>query len=305
MQRIADYAYYEIARSNPNLFSNSDFRYKNRIINQKNITSITGNNKNCIDRWILFGGMSPIFELYDGYVQIKNETSSKEFSQRFEYIEDGIYTASCLTKDNKLAFSVFQVKNGFVNVLKTYSEQPGLIMDYADKTNEEYVRFGIFVSSANSVLLPSAMIVAMKSEEGPTQTLARKVGDQWVLNDPPPDPTLELLKCQRYQIQLCQGRFGLLGSGFAASATEAHIFIPLPTQMRGIPEAVYSGRFTVKTGAENINSTPEVESMTVEQFTSNGCFLNVKTTGLRMDIPYQLWYTPAKGNAIFLLDANL
>ena len=37
-----------------------------------------------------------------------------------------------------------------------------------------------------------------KLEEGAEQTLARKIGDQWVLNDPPPDPALELLKCQRY-----------------------------------------------------------------------------------------------------------
>ena len=41
-------------------------------------------------------------------------------------------------------------------------------------------------------------VKAAKLELGSVQTLARKEGDAWVLSDPPPDPALELLKCQRY-----------------------------------------------------------------------------------------------------------
>lgn len=40
--------------------------------------------------------------------------------------------------------------------------------------------------------------IAMKVEPGPVQTLAHKEGDEWVLNDPPPNKALELAKCQRY-----------------------------------------------------------------------------------------------------------
>lgn len=41
--------------------------------------------------------------------------------------------------------------------------------------------------------------IAWKLEVGDTQTLARQLEDgTWELIDPPPDPTLELLKCQRY-----------------------------------------------------------------------------------------------------------
>ena len=43
-----------------------------------------------------------------------------------------------------------------------------------------------------------AVINAVKLEPGPVQTLAHKEGDTWVLNDPPPNKALELLKCQRY-----------------------------------------------------------------------------------------------------------
>ena len=42
--------------------------------------------------------------------------------------------------------------------------------------------------------------IAAKLELGTVQTLAHKEGDTWVLNDPPPDPALELAKCQRYQV---------------------------------------------------------------------------------------------------------
>lgn len=54
---------------------------------------------------------------------------------------------------------------------------------------------GIRVQSAGNPL----NIVATKLELGTQQTLAHKDTDGiWVLNDPPPNKALELLKCQRY-----------------------------------------------------------------------------------------------------------
>lgn len=45
-------------------------------------------------------------------------------------------------------------------------------------------------------------ILALKNEPGPISTLCRKdAAGNWVLNDPPPDPAMELLKCQRYYIK--------------------------------------------------------------------------------------------------------
>ncbi len=41
-------------------------------------------------------------------------------------------------------------------------------------------------------------VYAVKLEAGDKQTLARQENGAWVLNDPPPDRTQELLKCQRY-----------------------------------------------------------------------------------------------------------
>lgn len=59
-------------------------------------------------------------------------------------------------------------------------------------------RIGIFL--AKRVLdIVSFKFVAAKLELGSHQTLAHKdAAGNWVLNDPPPDKTLEMLKCQRY-----------------------------------------------------------------------------------------------------------
>ena len=45
----------------------------------------------------------------------------------------------------------------------------------------------------------TSYLKAVKLELGPVQTLAHQDADgNWVLNDPPPNKALELLKCQRY-----------------------------------------------------------------------------------------------------------
>ena len=60
----------------------------------------------------------------------------------------------------------------------------------------------------------TAEILALKNEPGPISTLCRKdAAGNWVLNDPPPDYGLELLKCQRYLKKICfseliSARFG-------------------------------------------------------------------------------------------------
>ena len=45
----------------------------------------------------------------------------------------------------------------------------------------------------------TVFVKAIKLELGSQQTLAHQdAAGNWVLNDPPPDKALELLKCQRY-----------------------------------------------------------------------------------------------------------
>ena len=71
-------------------------------------------------------------------------------------------------------------------------------------TTKGGIRFEVVIGDgfggyqANAPSGTSAMVDAVKLEFGPVSTLAHKEGDTWVLNDPPPDPALELLKCKKY-----------------------------------------------------------------------------------------------------------
>lgn len=56
-------------------------------------------------------------------------------------------------------------------------------------------------SSKTFQIEASGQLIKMaKLEIGNRQTLARQEGGKWVLNDPPPNPVTELLKCRRYQV---------------------------------------------------------------------------------------------------------
>ena len=64
------------------------------------------------------------------------------------------------------------------------------------------------------------------------QTLARQNAEgTWELTDPPPDPALELAKCQRYYYR-CTGWHYLLKNGSANSQT---VTVDFPTTMRAVP----------------------------------------------------------------------
>lgn len=79
---------------------------------------------------------------------------------------------------------------------------------------------------------PGDIIYRVKLELGPVQTLAHKEGDTWVLNDPPPDPALELLKCQRYFIRLVQHQ---LFPSTQISTNYIDFLVPIPATMRTNP----------------------------------------------------------------------
>ena len=88
----------------------------------------------------------------------------------------------------------------------------------------------------------TAEILALKNEPGPISTLCRKdAAGNWVLNDRP-DPTLELVKCQRYFREFCE--YGLCE---AKSNSEVEIDIITPLDMRVRPTLIptYAAAFTL------------------------------------------------------------
>lgn len=103
------------------------------------------------------------------------------------------------------------------------------------------VQFG--QTSGNSI-----KIKAVKLELGDVQTLAHMSGGQWVLNEIP-NPTLELLKCQRFYLPLGDGS---ANRATAVSTNYIDWTVPIPVTMATTPEligtpTVYNGS-TAQTG---------------------------------------------------------
>lgn len=148
------------------------------------------------------------------------------FNQHIEYKKELVgktMTLSVLIKDLKaggvrsmLGDLVGQIySDGLVTVT-------GQIMDDKELWN---------VSLSNIGSQFDAIIVAAKLELGPVQTLAHKEGDQWVLNDPPPNYQQELAKCQRYLIVMESPQF--ISGGFYTN-TDGVFLIPA-SKMRATP----------------------------------------------------------------------
>lgn len=126
----------------------------------------------------------------------------------------------------------------------------------------------------------SFTIVAMKLELGPVQTLARQDADgNWVLNDPPPNYAMELLKCQRYQYVIKHsGKDDLTPSwpGYISAAGKKSLTcVVLPVPLAKIPAVVYQNvTTTIRTisGYSNIATYDEPgtpASIRVESFVGN------------------------------------
>lgn len=111
----------------------------------------------------------------------------------------------------------------------------------------------------------------------------------WVLNDPPPKYGEELAECQRYFIELLQGKsYGLIGNGIAFQSDFALIFIPLPVTLRSNPSIVTSGKFVL----DDYKTVLEVDTIVLDNLTSNG--INVRVTmksgqSLVKGESYSLW----------------
>lgn len=179
------------AASNPNLLDNWYFADP---VNQRGQTTYTGEGYT-IDRWRSRGATTSIG---DGVVTLLFPNAwSGDWYQTFENVlPAGEYTFSCIVSgSNAGAFSVI-LKNeagdwsGSASVGGTSGLQSATI------TTTDSSKMICIVSSAANV---SVSLAAVKLERGLKQTLAHQGADgNWVLNDPPPNKSLELAKCQRY-----------------------------------------------------------------------------------------------------------
>lgn len=215
-------------RSNPNLLDNGHFLDP---INQMGQTEYTKAGYG-IDRWKLSGdGQISVTDA--GVVISAGASGYADFSQNVENYSDFFaksFLISAMIDDD--VYSLQFVFGTFTGGIPLGDN----VLFYS--TPNDHIKFRV---SANS----NVCFKAAKLEFGPVQTLAHQDADgNWVLNDPPPNRALELLKCQRYQVPLMTTgpcRF----SSVAYAYNWIYFVIPVPVNLRVSPTIINPGGLLV------------------------------------------------------------
>lgn len=206
--------------SNPNLLDNWYFVDP---INQRENTEYIGKqgiNIYTIDRWFVwneFSACCTISVTQDGLKFTLPPGCRLTFNQVFpkgEFIVNKTYTFSYI-KDGNIVYG-----SPFVNDIGSY-----ILVGVMEEVNTTDKPIEFTVSAA-------------KVELGPVQTLAHQDADgNWVLNDPPPNKALELVKCQRYQLEPFSvgHNQGYIGPFISSGGSKLLGMIFTPTTMRTQP----------------------------------------------------------------------
>lgn len=213
--------------SNPNLLDNWYFVDP---INQRGLNEY-GKFSYTVDRWYLMDGSLSVTG-----AGLKFHSGNKWFIQyieNFSLLYNNIVTISCLTNDGKLLTATGIVPSGiegaFPVVSGNYDVEP-LTIQLGKNVVDQHIGFRIISLAPNS---PEVTVMAAKLELGTEQTLAHQdVDGNWVLNDPPPNKALELMKCQRYYLGLKRWEFWPV---LDIQPNYIDFDIPIPVEMRNHP----------------------------------------------------------------------
>lgn len=204
--------------SNPNLAINTYFADKNYVVNQRNKETYGSNVFNyCIDMLTKTANINVY--VADDYLEIAELNVDSAISGGYqhaafvipksEYLIGQYITVSVLGKqyENDGTLCVGNTDQGVeIPVTEKYgvTTRTVLISSAMIDPSSNVLPIRLYPSGVGAVRSGKYQIIALKAELGLVSTLAHKVADEtvgydgWVLNDPPPDYTTELAKCQRY-----------------------------------------------------------------------------------------------------------
>lgn len=295
--------------SNPNLLDNWYFRAP---INQlgKGEYQADNNDWHGIDRWHIdcryLTASNSILILDDGCIGIEGNIRQFFDDLLIERTRGQIVTASVLWQSGDLLTMTVRLPRDDVHIEGPEwiaRDQNGRIDFFCWLGQSVYGRRSMEISSDKKST--STTVQAAKLELGPVQTLARKEGSIWVLNDPPPNPALELAKCQRYMLVLDGAGPAPIGHGHRwETADRCSIYIPLPTSLRANPTIIAPNRLSYSYSG-NSNAWGNVNAMTFQGKTQNGIYAD---TTFESALPFgvgesfDVWMD---GSQKIILDANL
>lgn len=291
-------------KSNPNLLDNWYFA---NPINQRMQTMYTGSGYT-IDRWRSTGNLS--VSVQDGYVRIQksNLSGNPGFLQPFDS-DDLIGKTVTFSLLYRSTASVKDLNSNYIPRSDDWTIYTCTYIDrkrsFGPYNNQSMSYIQVMESNALDKYID---IAAIKLELGTEQTLAYKEGDEWVLNDPPPNYQQELAKCQKYQINLIRDGnndyvFG--GFGVAGGATVITCFAPTPVTMRATPTVTYSGDWVLTKNGDYVSGIPVTGMGANRRYNTT----NMTTFGVTVEggltIGETYWLSGKNTTKSLILDANL
>ena len=295
--------------SNPNLLDNWYFADP---VNQRGQEEYTATGYT-IDRWRIAQGIKAAVRITDSGLEIKRTSDTRAIFQQVLTIDDREFVQSFAGREVTLSALFGQELRSVTMTIPTSNDENWYPAGTSgSKVNSMYVRlsinsntttgyfdlnFDIYVSTGGA---GGGLITAVKLELGSQQTLAHQDADgNWVLNDPPPNKALEMLKCQRYQIALNASNLvgRTVGTGFATSSSTCFIVCPIPTTLRAKPTGIISGSWKL------VYPEIAVSNTEVNNITGNAVKLKVTASGLTAGQFYAL--ESVRDGSNIILDANL
>jgi len=187
-----------------------------------------------IDRWSVESDSEIVITLVNGGIRVKNTANvGRQFKQILPgnlNIAGMMITISALVGDviGNVTYVLTQTNNPYQNSTACSIPTNGLVSSSGSAlTGQQKIVF---------VLDPGAEItlLAAKLELGPTQTLAHKEGDRWVLNEVP-NYGEQLRRCQEYAVKL-PGKYWIPTNPDGVG----RLNIPLPVTMRTKPAVTFT-----------------------------------------------------------------
>ena len=223
-----------------------------------------------IDRWFLGGEPSNVMEITDEGIHVSYTQPGWNMIQKLKNVlcKGNTYTFSAVVKSTlpvRLVASWGDNRYFFNEGFPATSEWALVTITGTVPNNAEIAYEQVVFQPLGSVA-GTMDIKAAKLELGPTQTLAHKEGERWVLNEVP-NYGEQLRRCQRY---------ALLSQGIMESVPmcQGFIFVPTPVTMRSKPVIVGAPSvLAFETNAQIPDATVSVHSIM-----PNGVLLSTTAT---------------------------
>ena len=286
--------------SGTNLLINSVWTDERAIVNQRNQKEYT-NNSYTIDGWFI-GTDGGSVSLQDGKLHFKRDGFWMNFIQnieKFDSMKGERLTLSALA-DGRFGLVVQYKNDGYL--FSDIVEREHGVHSFTFDLPTDATMFSVMLSIPDN---NGQNFYAAKLEPGPFQTLAHMEGNTWVLNDPPPNYALELLKCQRYfyAANAIGNSIAYFGQGTTNNTnTLVEIEVQIPN-MRSYPAVSYRGSFYLE--SENGEKLPVTGISVFRSGVVSPILLGVKTSGTLTKGKLYRLLANDDSNARIIFDSNL